>query len=241
MEIHIAQSPYHRGYHPLGEENALGSEVHDLKEVFDMALELPTDDPAVLQGKPFHGPNAWPAAFPEFKPLMLRLYEEWRALCGRISALFAPSFGLPESYFVERSDKPMCQLRAAKYPPQHPPSDLSPIGCGAHTDYGVVSTIWQIDVPDTVACNDLVSCVAGGIGRWHHRQVRRGRLLLQRPPMLGRHRWTVRKPLRSGHAQHRSNAILPQIANLSTVVGRISQAASRFAAACGAPCTRQTN
>jgi isopenicillin N synthase-like dioxygenase len=147
MSIYISRSPFHRGYHPLGEENALGSPVQDLKEVFDMALELPMDDPDVRAGKPFHGPNAWPEVMPRFKPTMLRLYEEWRQVCARISSLFAVEFGLPDDYFVNRTNKPMCQLRAAKYPPQETPSEVDPIGCGAHTDYGIVSIIWQIDAP----------------------------------------------------------------------------------------------
>lgn len=147
-KIHISRSPYHRGYFPEREENALGSEVPDLKEGFDMALELAPDDPDVLAGKPLHGPNVWPEALPGFQPALQKLYDEFRRSCGEISGLFALSLGLDRNYFVEKTDRPLCQLRAVKYPPQEyvAPDDDDPVGCGIHTDYGIVSMIWQMDV-----------------------------------------------------------------------------------------------
>lgn len=144
-EIHISKSLYHRGYVPPKEENAYGSDVKDIKEVFDMALELSPLDADVMSGKPFHGPNAWPNQIPEFKAIMLWLYREWQFLCERISQLFAISMGLPPGFFIEKSQKPLAQLRAAMYPQQPVNSDAGEIGCGAHTDYGIVSLIWQMD------------------------------------------------------------------------------------------------
>jgi isopenicillin N synthase-like dioxygenase len=147
LRIHISKSPYHRGYVPSGEEKALTGTLMDIKEVWDMALELGLDDPDVVAGKPFHGPNVWPESMPEFKPTMLDLYEQWRSLCAYLSSLFAISLGLGEHFFVDKTDKPLCQLRIAKYPPQPDVAETDPIGCGAHTDYGIVSIIWQIDHP----------------------------------------------------------------------------------------------
>lgn len=146
LKIHIALSRFHRGYVPSGEENAYGSAVKDIKEVFDMALELPLEDVDVKAGKFFHGPNTFPEAMPQFKPTLLWLYREWQALCEDISEAMALALGLPNGFFIERSQKPLAQLRAAKYPAQ-PASDTGgAIGCGVHTDYGIVSIIWQLDV-----------------------------------------------------------------------------------------------
>jgi isopenicillin N synthase-like dioxygenase len=147
-KIHISKSPYHRGYFPEREENPLGSDVPDLKEGFDMALELPPDDPDVAAGKPLHGPNVWPDALPEFQPALQGLYDEFRRSCSEISGLFALALGLERDYFVDKTDKPLCQLRAVKYPP-HPyvaPDENDPVACGIHTDYGIVSMIWQMDL-----------------------------------------------------------------------------------------------
>jgi isopenicillin N synthase-like dioxygenase len=146
-QIHISKSPYHRGYFPNKEENALGSDIYDVKEGFDMALELPADDPSVVAGKPFHGPNAWPKSFPDFRPNMLDLYESWRSLAGRLSRLFSMNLGLEEDFFVKRTQKPLCQLRVAKYPQQNTVDVEGSIGCGVHTDYSVLSIIWQVDAP----------------------------------------------------------------------------------------------
>jgi isopenicillin N synthase-like dioxygenase len=146
LQIEISRSPYHRGYVAPGEENAYGSKIKDLKEVFDMALELPLDDIDVKAGRFFHGPNTFPEQLPQFKPTLLWLYREWQALCEDISELMALALGLPNGFFIKRSQKPLAQLRGAKYPAQPQVDEAGPIGCGAHTDYGIVSIIWQIDV-----------------------------------------------------------------------------------------------
>lgn len=153
MAIHISKSPYHRGYVLSGEENAYGSAIKDIKEVFDMALELPLDDPDVLAGKFFHGQNAWPTALPDLRPTLLWLYREWQLLCENISELFAIALSLPNGYFLERANKPLAQLRAARYPAQQAASSNGSIGCGAHTDYGIVSLIWQIDEEGLEICD----------------------------------------------------------------------------------------
>jgi isopenicillin N synthase-like dioxygenase len=153
MAIHISKSPHHRGYVASGEENAYGSAITDIKEVFDMALELSPDDSDVLAGKFFHGQNAWPAALPELRPTLLWLYREWQMLCENISELFAIALGLPNGYFLARTVKPLAQLRAARYPVQPQKETNGSIGCGAHTDYGIVSLIWQIDEAGLEVCD----------------------------------------------------------------------------------------
>jgi isopenicillin N synthase-like dioxygenase len=147
--IHIARSPYHRGYFPEGEENALGHPVADLKEGFEMALELAPTDPDVVAGKPFHGPNAWPAALPAFREAMSRTYDGMRGMCDEISGVLAVALGLGRDFFVDKLDKPLCQMRVVRYPPQAyvPLDELVSIGSGPHTDYGIVSIIWQMDEP----------------------------------------------------------------------------------------------
>lgn len=147
MEILISKSPYHRGYVPPEEENPYGLDIKDIKEVFDMALELSLDDPDVVAGKWFHGPNAWPRSLPEFKPVMLWLYREWLRVCENISEVLAIALGLPRGFFIENSQRPLAQLRAAKYPQQPQNRCDDAVGCGLHTDYGVVTIIWQVNEP----------------------------------------------------------------------------------------------
>ncbi|BBI73532.2 hypothetical protein HAALTHF_30650n [Vreelandella aquamarina] len=59
MERYIGLYHHHRGYVPPGEESPDPAKP-DMKEAFDLAFELPSDDPDVLAGTPLLGPNPWP-------------------------------------------------------------------------------------------------------------------------------------------------------------------------------------
>lgn len=145
QQIHIGKSDRHRGYVPYGEEKALGGSAPDIKEVFDMARELSLDHPAVLANKPFHGPNVWPEGRPGFRQSVSGLFDEMLALTARISRLFAVCFDEPEDFFDATLQEHLCEMRLLCYPPQPGGAPPGQIGCGEHTDYGIVSALWQID------------------------------------------------------------------------------------------------
>jgi isopenicillin N synthase-like dioxygenase len=147
LKLHISRSAAQRGFVPLGEESPLYGEHADVKECFDIDLDLPDDDPEVVAQVPFRGKNAWPESLPRYRTVMSRLYADWLGLSERISRLFALSFELPEDFFAERTNKPLSRLRTNKYFAQARPNPDGPIGCGTHTDYGLMSFIWQIDEP----------------------------------------------------------------------------------------------
>jgi isopenicillin N synthase-like dioxygenase len=149
MKISIAQSQHHRGYFPLSEEKATGSDVQDLKEGFDMAVDVSEDDPFVRAGVPFYGPNIWPTHPSSFAPDLQYLFAEFRDISEAISGLFAIAWALPPDFFGQWLAPSMSQMRAVRYPPQDPSAVArdGQIGCGKHTDWGIVSIIWQIDEP----------------------------------------------------------------------------------------------
>jgi len=98
MAVALARSPFMRGYFPLAGEvldPALGG---DWKEGFDMALDLPLDDPAVVARKPLHGPNQWPSRPPEFRRIVQRYFDDLVALGRTLSRGFALSLDLPEEF-----------------------------------------------------------------------------------------------------------------------------------------------
>ena len=49
-----------RGFNAIGKTKMHGAASPDHKEYFQIGLELPRDDPAVLAGQPLRGPNQWP-------------------------------------------------------------------------------------------------------------------------------------------------------------------------------------
>ena len=53
------KNEFHRGYLPFGTTQYPG-QGPDLKDTFDVGIDLPLDDPQVKAGLPLHGPNQWP-------------------------------------------------------------------------------------------------------------------------------------------------------------------------------------
>jgi len=150
MAIALARSPFMRGYFPLeGEvlDPALGA---DWKEGFDMALDLPLDDPDVVARKPLHGPNQWPARPAEFRQVVQRYFDDLVGLGRSLSRGFALSLDLPENFFVQRMNRPTAILRLLRYPP-NPAAHATAmangqLGCGAHSDYGYLTILAQDQV-----------------------------------------------------------------------------------------------
>lgn len=146
MTIYIGINDRNRGYSPMLEEKL--SKKGDLKESFDLALELPEDDADVQNGARLYGPNLWPdeKVLPGFRAT---IYDDYylRVLdLGRhVLQAFALALGLPEDYFAARTRKPMCNLRVLHYPPQEGLIDPDMLGCGAHSDYECFTLLAQSD------------------------------------------------------------------------------------------------
>ena len=92
MATYIGRSTNHRGYVPVGEEVFSGGSV-DLKEAFDLAQELPDDDPDYLRGR-MVGPNQWPD-LPGFQAACTAYYEAVLDLGRSLLRGFALALGEP--------------------------------------------------------------------------------------------------------------------------------------------------
>jgi isopenicillin N synthase-like dioxygenase len=88
-----------RGYLPVGGE--LTSGKPDRKEGLYFGAELAPDHPAVLAGRPLHGPNLFPA-IAGFRRTVLHYIEALTELGHMLMSGISLGLGLEEDYFEKR-------------------------------------------------------------------------------------------------------------------------------------------
>ncbi|AKT44124.1 isopenicillin N synthase family dioxygenase [Chondromyces crocatus] len=154
-----------RGYFGVGGE--LTSGRPDLKEGLYFGAELPEDHPRVRAGVPLHGKNLFPSAVPDLRGAVLETIAAMTRVGHAIMEGIALSLGLDARYFAERyTGEPLVLFRLFNYPPAPPSAAQEPSwGVGEHTDYGLLTLLWQDD--------------AGGL------QVKSGTRWLEAPPIPG--------------------------------------------------------
>ncbi|HCF73521.1 MAG TPA: isopenicillin N synthase family oxygenase [Gammaproteobacteria bacterium] len=141
----IGRIKRHRGFVPVGALTAGPDEDPDQQEGYEIALELPDDDPDYLAGSKLFGPNVWPGELPEFQPRVYAYFESVFQLGRKLFGAFALALDLPEGYFENDLTKPIAQLRLLYYPPVEKGGPEPQMGIGAHTDYECFTILWQTE------------------------------------------------------------------------------------------------
>jgi len=141
----IGRIKRHRGFVPVGALTAGPDEDPDQQEGYEVALELPADDPDYLTGSKLFGPNVWPEELPEFQSGVYSYFESVFALGCKLFGAFALALDLPENYFNRELSKPIAQLRLLYYPPMENKRPEPLMGIGAHTDYECFTILWQTE------------------------------------------------------------------------------------------------
>lgn len=140
-KISIDKSPHNRGYAGTGSESLdEKSGQMDQKEAFNMALDLPADDPRVIAKEPYRGTNMWPDGVPGFQKTFSAYFDQVLGLGLNLHRAIALDLGLQEDYFPEHFVDSMSTLRVLRYPPAINPQP-GEIGAGAHTDYGSITLL----------------------------------------------------------------------------------------------------
>lgn len=143
--ISIHHSPHNRGYVPFGGESLDPTKPADLKEAYNIGLDLKPDDPEVVAGAPFRGVNLWPD-LPGFEQTMLAYYRATWDLGCLLHQAFAIDLGLAPGFFDDKLDRPMATLRVLHYPPMPAKREQGQLGAGEHTDYGNITLLATDDV-----------------------------------------------------------------------------------------------
>ena len=170
----------HRGFLQVGQARMYDKAKVDLKESYIWGVDFAVDDPDYLAGNRMIGPNRWPAALPEMRPLLNTYLAAAHGCARTILRALAVSLGAPEDTFVRCFDKPISRASLIYYPPQDPQAGEEQFGVAPHTDYGVITLLHQDDVGGLQ--------VATRKGEWVTAHPVPGTLVINSGDLLGR--WT---------------------------------------------------
>ncbi|CTQ53290.1 2-oxoglutarate-dependent ethylene/succinate-forming enzyme [Roseibium album] len=134
-----------RGYVPMEGESLDPSKPSDLKEAFNIGLDIPAGDSKILNGGPFRAVNLWPD-LPGWQPTVLEYFDAVCSLGRLLHRAIARDLGADPGFFDDKLDEPMATLRLLHYPPQSAETADGQVGAGTHTDYGNITIL----LPDTV-------------------------------------------------------------------------------------------
>ena len=134
-----------RGFFPLGGE--LTSNRPDWKEGLYLGGELGPEHPRVRDGVILHGANLWPD-IAGFRETVLAYLDALTRLGHALMRGVALGLGLPERWFHDHGTAdPLILLRLFNYPSRPVPAGTDALwGVGEHTDYGLLTMLWQDDV-----------------------------------------------------------------------------------------------
>lgn len=143
-----------RGYDVMGTQSYEPGVLPDLKEGFIAGIDIPDNDPRVLNQRFFMGHNVWPPsdllAHEEFREPVEKYYQAMLQLCWVVMDLVAATLPYGPHVFDEfKANEPACPLRLLHYPPT--PAQTSDkkrqLGSSAHTDFGAITLLLQDEHP----------------------------------------------------------------------------------------------
>ena len=137
QSIEMRRSPHFRGYSRTGGELTRGQV--DWREQFDLGAERDRDDdPAAPAYMRLEGPNLWPSAQPDLRPV----FTDWEQRCSvvarRLMRSWAVALGSPADVFdATFGDRPSTLIKLVRYPGREDRGQ----GVGAHKDPGVLTLL----------------------------------------------------------------------------------------------------
>ena len=133
-----------RGYFPVGGELTSGRQ--DLKEGLYFGEELAEADVRVQAGMPLHGANLFPD-LPGFRDAVLEYMTELTGLGHHLMSAIGRGLQLGDHYFFDHyTADPTKLFRIFNYPPVPSGKPEETPGVGEHTDYGLLTLLYQDEV-----------------------------------------------------------------------------------------------
>jgi isopenicillin N synthase-like dioxygenase len=142
LAIEMVRSPHFRGYNRIGAELTGG--LPDWREQIDIGAERPVvpAGPGVPPWARLHGPNQWPLALPELRPVAEEWLAETTSLGIRLLKAFALILGQRESVFEPiYTPAPHLLLKLIRYAGRDVAQGDQ--GVGAHKDGGFLTLLLQ--------------------------------------------------------------------------------------------------
>lgn len=142
LDIAMVKSPHFRGYTPAGQERTRGQP--DWREQLDVNTESAPYEigPQTPAWRRLQGPNQWPKALPDLKPLLLAYQAAVTRLGVEVLEAIAEALDQPRDVFAQIYHPcPSQLLKIIRYPGRQ--SEEAGQGVGAHRDGGFVTVLLQ--------------------------------------------------------------------------------------------------
>ncbi|XP_021912684.1 2-oxoglutarate-Fe(II) type oxidoreductase isoform X2 [Carica papaya] len=157
-KMKLLRNEKHRGYTPVLDELLdPDNQVHgDYKEGYYTGVEVPEDD--LETEKPFYGPNVWPenGVLPGWRETMEKFHREALEVARAVARIIALALDLEVDFFdkPEMLGKPIAVLRLLHYEGKISDPNKGIYGCGAHSDYGLITLLATDDITGLQICKD---------------------------------------------------------------------------------------
>ena len=146
QRVSMIHSPHFRGYNRAGVEYT--REQRDQREQFDIGAERPALplQPGDAAWKQLQGPNLWPDALPQLRPVINAWQQAMTGVALRLLRAFAKALSLPPDAFdALYGTQPNEHVKLIRYPGQA--AEASQQGVGAHKDSGFLTFLLQDHQP----------------------------------------------------------------------------------------------
>ncbi len=149
-KLALRMNEHNNGYMAMGRYAVWTSDVNandkpDLNEAFFTKRERTPDDPLVIAGRRFAGPNRWPEDLPGFRDTVLAYTAAVDELGRRLLPACAVALDLPLDAFDAAFAESQFSFRLSHYPPVE--AEPNQFGIAPHTDANFLTFLAQTEVP----------------------------------------------------------------------------------------------